>query len=117
MFGRSNLGEGALKTEGIDIKKMYLIDPSLDSLDYLKLKRIVLDKLSKRESLSIFTECGLDSTLPFTEQNAVPLSDRFEIDSLIFDELELNASEREEVYKGVCNLVKMRLDKSKSLKK
>jgi len=45
------------------------------------------------------------------------LPDRAELDNIIFDELGLTKEERKEVYWAVCELVKQRLEKTKSLKK
>jgi len=45
------------------------------------------------------------------------LPDRAELDNIVFDELGLTEEERKEVYWAVCELVKQRLEKARSLKK
>ena len=72
---------------------------------------------SKREIKSIFEECGIDPSKPIREQEPNPLPDRAELDNIIFDELGLTAAERKEVYWSVCELVKQRLEKARSLKR
>jgi hypothetical protein len=44
-----------------------------------------------------------------------PLPDRKVLDDIVFDALELTEDERKEVYWAVCELVKNRLEKAKSL--
>jgi hypothetical protein len=73
--------------------------------------------LKKREALSIFEECGIIQSKPITEQEPNPLPDRAELDNIVFDELGLTEEERKEVYWSVCELVKQRLEKARSLKK
>lgn len=111
LFGRSNLGQGALKFEASDAKKIIIPYPKTDSKRLLN----ALDKLGKRKPLSIFLECGIDPLKPIREQEPKPLTDRAELDEVVFDELELTKEERKEVYWAVCELVKQRLDKAKSL--
>jgi len=66
---------------------------------------------------SIFDDCGIDPNKPIREQEPNPLPDRAELDNIIFDELGLTEEERKEVYWAVCELVKQRLEKARSLKK
>lgn len=66
---------------------------------------------------SIFEECGIDPKKPIREQEPNPLPDRAELDNIVFDELSLTEEERREVYWSVCELVKQRLEKARSLKK
>jgi hypothetical protein len=71
----------------------------------------------KRKIKSIFEELGIDPSKPIRDQEPNPLPDRKELDDIIFDELGLTEEERKEVYWSVCELVKQRLEKAKSLKK
>ncbi len=73
--------------------------------------------LIKRPIKTIFGELGIDSNKPIREQEPRPLPDRAELDKIIFDELGLTPDERKEVYWSVCELVKQRLDKAKSVKR
>jgi len=66
---------------------------------------------------SIFEECGIDPSKPIRGQEPNPLPDRAELDNIVFDELGLTEEERKEVYWAVCELVKQRLEKARSLKK
>ncbi len=58
----------------------------------------------------------MDPNKPIREQEPKPLPDRAELDNIIFNELGLTQDERKEVYWSVCELVKQRIDKAKSLK-
>ncbi|MBU4266497.1 MAG: hypothetical protein KKE96_04645 [Candidatus Altiarchaeota archaeon] len=117
LFGRSNLGQGALKFETTDAKKIMIYDPRKFN-EAIK-KEIVnkLEKLGRRGTLSVFDECGIDPAKPIREQEPKPLPDRAELDKIIFDELGLTKGERKEVYWAVCELVKQRLEKARSLRK
>jgi hypothetical protein len=109
LFGRSNLGEGALKTEGIDINKF----PSM------VIKENPIKLLSRRVIKSIFTECGIDpeSQVLISEQEPNPLPDRKALDDIVFDALELTGEERKEVYRAVCQLVWERISKARSVER
>jgi hypothetical protein len=110
--GRANLGEGALDFKVYEAERISIINP--DILDINKAKKII-ERLSRREIKSIFTELGLDSSKPIRSQEPNPLPDRAELDNIIFDELDLTKEERKEVYWSVCELVKNRLDKARSI--
>lgn len=116
LFGRSNLGEGALKFEAADAKNVITFD--IRKLDKNAKKSMVdkLEKLGKREPLSVFEEIGINLSKPIYDQIPNPLPDRAELDNIIFDELGLTKEERKEVYWSVCELVKQRLDKAGSFK-
>jgi hypothetical protein len=109
LFGRSNLGEGALKTEGIDINKF----PSM------VIKENPIKLLSRRVIKSIFTECGIDpeSQVLISEQEPNPLSDRKLLDDIVFEALGLTEEERKEVYRAVCQLVWERVSKAGSVRR
>jgi hypothetical protein len=77
----------------------------------------IFNRFSEREIRSIFEECGIDPSKPIREQEPKPLPDRAELDKIIFDELGLTEEERKEVYWSVCELVKQRLEKARSLRK
>ncbi len=78
------------------------------------LKR-VFKKISNRDIKSIFEELNLNPRLPIQEQEPNPLPDRKELDDIIFDILGLTKEERKEVYWAVCELVKNRLEKARSV--
>ncbi|MEM3488216.1 MAG: DNA methyltransferase [Nitrososphaerota archaeon] len=70
----------------------------------------------RREIKTIFEECGIDPNKEIRRQEPNPLPDRVEIDNVIFDGLGLAQEERKEVYWSVCEMVKQRIDKAKSLR-
>ena len=89
---------------------------SLKTLKSLKSKlESALTTISKRHIKSIFEECGFDPEKPIREQEPKPLPDRKALDDIVFDVLGLTKQERKEVYWAVCELVKNRLEKAKSL--
>jgi len=68
-----------------------------------------------RKVESIFTECGINPKYNIEEQEPIPLTDRIELDKIIFDKIGLGESERIEVYRAVCQLVWNRVNKAKSV--
>jgi len=91
--------------------------------DLLKINFIfnsnILEKLSlfswiNRKIKSIFEELWFDKTKNIRGQEPNPLSDRKELDDIIFNEIWLSEEERKEVYWSLGELVKWRLDKAKS---
>jgi len=101
LFGRSNLGEGALKTEGIDILKFQITHPRFFDSIVLRLLTDCFETLSKRPIYPLDIE--------------IQQPDRRALDDIIFDVLGLTAGEREAVYEAVVNLVRARLEKAKSV--
>jgi hypothetical protein len=111
ILGRRGLGGGAIRLVRVDLLNFPLLKVSND-------KELVniFDKISGREIKSVFEELGINPGKPIREQEPKPLLDRTELDNIIFDELGLTHEERKEVYWSVCELVKQRIDKAKSLK-
>jgi hypothetical protein len=107
MTGRSGLGEGVLQFARYEMEKNFVYLPDIT------LKNI--DKLLNHEINTIFIECGIDSSKPIRGQKPKPLIERAELDKIIFDALGLTEEERKEVYWSVCELVKQRLEKARSL--
>lgn len=109
VLSRSGLGEGAKSLMVYEVNQFIVIPNiiGLNSRDYLR----------PRELRSIFEELGIDPSKPIREQDPKPLPDRKELDDIVFDELGLTKEERKEVYWSVCELVKQRLDKARSLKR
>ncbi|MGB8657596.1 MAG: N-6 DNA methylase [Candidatus Zixiibacteriota bacterium] len=103
LFGRSTLGQGALKTEGIDIEKLPAL--KIDSLNQEEIDKLLSasDKLARRPILSIFEE--------------IKQEDRQELDNVFFDIMGLTEDERQQVYDAVCELVRIRLEKAKTFGK
>ncbi|WP_461866509.1 Eco57I restriction-modification methylase domain-containing protein [Thermococcus sp.] len=120
LIGRSNLGEGALKTEGIDIQKL-IVFKSKALVAYTEQLQQIFEKLRDYEIKSIFEELGLpkpNRDLSNINSDEVSLDkvmpDRRELDKIIFEALGLTEEEQLEVYKAVVELVKARLVKAKT---
>jgi Eco57I restriction endonuclease. len=109
IFGRNNLGLGTLKLEVMDAKKIPFL-----FIQNVNIK-IALNKIKNREIYSVFKEIGIDPGVSIRTQNPKPLSDRFELDEIIFNALNLSEDERKEVYWAVCELVQNRLQKARSV--
>ncbi|QWK10142.1 MAG: Eco57I restriction-modification methylase domain-containing protein [Thermoflexus hugenholtzii] len=133
LFGRSSLGEGALKTEGVDIVRLLTIHPpTIDQPQAWALLN-AFNHLSQRPIRSIFEELGFplcrerkcghpehpyEHVRPEAltlEQVRAASPDRFELDRVVFDALGLTDEERVEVYRAVAQLVKDRLVKARSV--
>jgi hypothetical protein len=109
IFGSSNMGEGALVFNTKDFRKIRFVDASI-----LRFKDDQLKDFLTRPIKSILVELGFDKNIPIREQKPKPLPDRMMIDKVIFDSLNLNADERNEVYWATAELVKQRIDKAAS---
>jgi hypothetical protein len=106
MLGRASFGGGLLKIQTYELEKMLVIPTT---------KQNIL-KIFHRTNKNIYEECGFDPTRPIREQEPKPLPDRAELDTIFFDVLGLTPEERKEVYWSVCELVRQRLEKARSLK-
>jgi len=106
LFGRRNLGLGALDLEKPDLRNLPILEMEI---------RLKNRNLLKREVGSIFEELGINPNKPIREQEPKPPSDRAELDKIIFDELGLTKEERKEVYWSICELVRQRIEKARSL--
>src|SRR3989339_162675 len=87
-------------------------------LDPKILREIDKNKFSdllKREIKSVFEECGIDPKKEIRDQKPNPLPDRKMLDEIVYNSLDLNQDERNEVYWSVCELVKNRLSKAGSV--
>jgi type I restriction enzyme M protein len=112
--GRSNLGQGALKTEGIDVQRL------LVPISYSRKSRHLLLDLIKK-----YRDAPINSIFDdLSAQNAEEVSlekiktERRELDQIIMGEvLGLDEEEQLEVYRGVIDLVKSRITKAKSVDK
>lgn len=114
--GRVNLGEGALKTEGIDIEKLYTLKPSLLSQSQVEALRNWFGENKNFIHNSLFSELGVSSASEVSLDKVKP--DRRELDKIIMGEiLGLTEEEQLEVYRAVIDLVKSRLKRAQSLGK
>ncbi len=107
--GIANLGEGVIYTNVYWLKKL----PVLYDIE----GNFPIEPFEHKKVISVFTELGINPKKPIREQEPNPLPDRKELDNIVFDILGLTPEERKEVYWAVCELVKNRLEKAKSLKR
>ena len=122
IFGRVNLGGGALKTERIDILRIQVPNPSMLSTDQISRLERAFEEMCSREVSSTFDEIGLsdfaDDPSRVSSQDVhleKALSDRRELDEVVFEALGLTEAEQLEVYRAVAELVKNRLVKAGSV--
>lgn len=96
LIGLVNLGDGAIKFSGDDVR-MFLL---LRDLPKAKIETH-FEKMANRDSMSVYKE--------------IQQPDRRALDEVIFDALKLSRGEREAVYEAVVDLVSKRLSKASSL--
>ena len=116
LYGRSNLGLGALKFEATDAKNISVVN--CNSIDKKTRNKILdsFDKMKDRKIEDVFDEIGSVSQAKVS-LNKVK-SDRRELDKIIMGEiLGLSNKEQLEVYRAVVDLVKSRIEKAKSVEK
>ena len=112
LFGRANLGEGALDFKVYEAGQILFLEKSKVNNAVDKIEKSIL----KRPMQSVFAECGIDpaSETPIEEQIPNPLPDRAALDTVVFDALGLTPAQRTAVYRAVCRLVYNRISKAKS---
>lgn len=115
--GRVSLGQGALKTEGIDIEKFLVVNPRKISTIQLKALNTVFERFARRElTESVFEEIGALSRKGVSLDKIRP--DRRALDKLVMgDILGLTDEEQLEVYRAVVDLVKSRIDIANSVER
>jgi len=109
LYGRVNLGEGALDTAVYEIPQYPVITPKLNEKVHGQIV-VALSKLSKCNISSIFEELGTDNKEEFSLDGI--RQNRKELDKIFFDIINLNDSEQTEVYKSILDLVKSRVEKA-----
>ena len=97
-----------------EVQSLLTINPEILVIEKSKLSDR-FHALASRDIQSIFTELVINPSRPIREQNPNPLPDRKALDDIVFDILGLTQQERNEVYWAVCELVKNRLEKAKSV--
>lgn len=114
IYGRSNLGLGALKFETMDAKQINVIDPvKINSAHKRKLKNVI-KKFKNRNIETIFGEIGATSPEEVELEKILP--DRRELDKIIMGEiLGLSDDEQLEVYRAVIDMVKSRIERAESV--
>lgn len=114
--GRVNLGQGALKTEGIDIEKLLSIKPLILTNEQLGKLENWLNRYGNSHHESLFSELGANS--PYEVSLDKVKADRRELDKIVMgDILGLTDDEQLDVYRAVVDLVKSRIEKAGSFNK
>jgi len=116
LWGRVNLGQGALDVKVYEYGKMLIINP--DTIKEGQINRIKkkLNTLLEREVGSVFEEFNANSPEEVSLEKIK--SDRRELDKIVMGEiLGLSEEEQLEVYRAVIDLVKSRIEKAKSVKR
>ncbi|MEM3384542.1 MAG: N-6 DNA methylase, partial [Nitrososphaeria archaeon] len=115
LFGRVNLGEGALDVKVYEYAQIPIVN--LFAINSYKLKRLRESflKLSKRSIDSIFKELGTNSPQDVSLDKVK--TDRITLDKIISEILGLTEEEQLEVYRAVIDLVKSRVEKAKSVER
>jgi len=112
LFGRVNLGEGALDNMTYEAASMLVLDVKKEFADD---GRIFRDFMHRTVG-TVFTELGASSSGEVSFDKVKP--DRRELDKIIMgDILGLTDEEQLEVYRSVVDLVKSRIEKAKSFGK
>ena len=112
IIGRANFGDGLMKLQTSEVAGLVFLNPELISIN--SAKRKYFSSFISRELGSIYDELGFLKDIPIKEQIPRPISDRKELDEIVFDELGLSKDERNEVYWSVAELIKQRLEKAAS---
>ncbi len=111
LYGRANLGDGALDFKVYEAKMILMADPILFK------NANIPETLLTRKINNVFIECGIEpeSEIPIEKQEPNPLPDRAALDKIVFDALGLTGEECKDVYRAVCRLVWNRISKAKSV--
>jgi hypothetical protein len=112
LFGRVNLGEGALDNMTYEAAAMFVLDVSKEHISNGRKFREIFN----RPIEDVFRELGASFPEEVSFDKVKP--DRRELDKIIMGEiLGLTDEEQLEVYRAVVDLVKSRIEKAKSVAK
>jgi hypothetical protein len=116
LWGRVNLGQGALDVKVYEYGKMPIVDPHIVTEEQTIKINAVLNSFLKREIGSVFEEIGAKSPEEVSLDKVKP--DRRELDKIVMGEIiGLSEEEQLEVYRAVIDMVKSRIEKAKSTQK
>jgi hypothetical protein len=122
VLARKTYGIGVAYFYGPEVKGLLFLNPSILAPSPRQRLKKAFDEMAKREIKSIFEELGLpkpkrDYSNIHPEDISLNkvLPDRQELDSVVFEALELTEKEQLEVYRAVVELVKNRLVKARSI--
>ncbi|MGA8849654.1 MAG: N-6 DNA methylase [Dehalococcoidia bacterium] len=112
LYGRVNLGEGALDNMTYEAASMSVLDVRKHDIKGGKIPKKILG----RKTLTVFEELGASTPEGVSLDKVKP--DRRELDKIVMGEiLGLTDEEQLEVYRAVVDLVKSRIEKAKSFGK
>jgi hypothetical protein len=110
IFGRTGLGQGAIRLVGMDLRTFPVIHVNSKKVSQ------AFKRLSERPVGSVFEEIGATSPTDVSLEKVK--SDRRELDKVVMsDILGLTDEEQLEVYRAVIDLVKSRIQRAKSVAK
>ncbi|OPZ73402.1 MAG: Eco57I restriction-modification methylase [bacterium ADurb.Bin478] len=116
MLGRANFGGGLLKIQTYEVASLPILKPDLLEAKISKKEAMELAKdLSACSLESLQSELGIDITIPLDGQKLKIGQVRKRLDDLVFNAIGLSVSDQQAVYWSVCELVKNRLDKARSV--
>jgi type I restriction enzyme M protein len=112
LYGRVNLGEGALDNMTYEAASMSVLDVRKHDIKGGKIPKKILG----RKTLTVFEELGASTPEGVSLDKVKP--DRRELDKIVMGEiLGLTDEEQLQVYRAVVDLVKSRIEKAKSFGK
>jgi len=113
IFGRHNI-PGRFNLYGLELENVLV--PNFISFDPKNMSEIgkASKELAIRNIEKIFTEIGLDPSKEIRKQIPNPLKDRLILDNIVFNELNLKADEKNEIYFVLGELINNRLEKEKT---
>jgi len=113
IFGRTNLGEGALDFPSTDLNQTYIFNFDVLSKSILKKIDKISDQIIDRPIGSIFEEIGANNLNDVKLDKVKP--DRRELDKIIMGEiLGLTDEEQLEIYQSIIDLVRSRIQKAQT---
>jgi len=116
LWGRVNLGQGALDVKVYEYGRVPIVNPVAIKEEHLAKISSVLDSFLKREIASVFDEVGANSPKEVSLDKVKP--DRRELDKIVLGEiLGLTEEEQLEVYRAIIDLVNSRFERAKSVQK
>lgn len=115
IYGTYELGEGALFVAVYNFNNIGIISPHLIDQQQSQLLSGISEKLFMREILDMYSELGINPKQPIRSQKPNLFPERKALDDVVFNLLDLTQSERDEVYWSVCEMVRNRLEKARSV--
>ena len=112
--GRLNLGQGALDIKVYEVARIPVLDPSKLSNEQLNKISSAFNEMLKREIGSVFKEINASSPSDVKLEH-VKLDRRKLDETIIVDILGMNEKDLLDLYKGLVDLIRSRLERAKSV--